>query len=69
MPKPCFLIVSSSAADFRCPWHDRQMRLANGKIASLADYTLRIRLFTDPSGPDEEIQIGVHAARSFASWP
>ena len=51
------------------PGHDRQMRLEDGKIASLADYTLRIRLFTDPRGPDEEIQIGAHVARSFASWP
>ena len=51
------------------PGHDRQISIENGKIASLADYTLRIRLFTDPMGPDEEIQIGALAARSFASWP
>ncbi len=51
------------------PGHDRQMNIQNGKIISLADYTLRIRLFTDPTGPDEEIQISAHAARSFASWP
>ena len=51
------------------PGHDRQIHVEGGRITGLADYTLRIRLFTDPTGPDEEIQIGAHAPKSFASWP
>ena len=51
------------------PGHDRQIHIKGGRVTSIADYTLRIRLFTDPMGPDEEIQIGAHAAKSFASWP
>lgn len=51
------------------PGHDRKINIENGKVAGLADYALRIRLFTDPTGPDEEIQIGAHAPKSFASWP
>ena len=51
------------------PGHDRQLRIEDGKLGGLADYSLRIRLFTDPGGPDEEIQIGSHAPKSFASWP
>ena len=50
------------------PGHDRPFRVGP-PIAYLDDYAIRIRLFTDPAGPDEEIQIGSFAAKSFASWP
>jgi N-acyl homoserine lactone hydrolase len=50
------------------PGHDRPFRVGP-PIAYLDDYAIRIRFFTDPAGPDEEIQIGSFAAKSFASWP
>ena len=51
------------------PGHDRPFRMDEGRVAYVGDYALRIRLFMDPYGPDEEIQIGSFAAKSFASWP
>jgi N-acyl homoserine lactone hydrolase len=50
------------------PGHDRPFRMGP-PISYLDDYAIRIRFFTDPAGPDEEIQIGSFAAKSFASWP
>jgi N-acyl homoserine lactone hydrolase len=50
------------------PGHDRPFRMGP-PITYLDDYAIRIRFFTDPAGPDEEIQIGSFAAKSFASWP
>jgi N-acyl homoserine lactone hydrolase len=50
------------------PGHDRPFRIKPA-IEYLDDYALRIRFFTDPSGPDEEIRVGSFAAKSFASWP
>jgi glyoxylase-like metal-dependent hydrolase (beta-lactamase superfamily II) len=50
------------------PGHDRPFRVGP-PIAYLDDYAIRIRFFTDPAGPDEEIQVGSFAAKSFASWP
>jgi N-acyl homoserine lactone hydrolase len=50
------------------PGHDRPFRLAP-TIAYIADYELRIRLFIDPSGQDEELHFGAAAAKSFATWP
>lgn len=51
------------------PGHDRAFRMEAGRVVHVADYALRIRLFMDPYGPDEEIQIGSFVAKSFASWP
>ena len=50
------------------PGHDRPFRVGP-PITYLDDYVIRIRLFTDPAGPDEELQVGSFAAKSFASWP
>lgn len=50
------------------PGHDRPFRIGP-PITYLDDYAIRIRFFTDPAGPDEEIQIGSFAPKSFASWP
>jgi N-acyl homoserine lactone hydrolase len=55
-------------ADVIYPGHDRPFRVGP-PIAYLDDYAIRIRFFTDPAGPDEEIQVGSFAAKSFASWP
>jgi N-acyl homoserine lactone hydrolase len=55
-------------AEFIYPGHDRPFRMGP-PISYLDDYAIRIRFFTDPAGPDEEIQIGSFAAKSFASWP
>ena len=50
------------------PGHDRPFRV-EPTIAYIADYELRIRLFVDPSGQDEELHFGAAAAKSFATWP
>ncbi len=50
------------------PGHDRPFRLGP-PIAYISDYELRIRLFVDPSGQDEELHFGAAAAKSFATWP
>lgn len=50
------------------PGHDRAFRIGQ-PITYLDDYAIRIRFFTDPTGPDEEIRVGSFAAKSFASWP
>jgi glyoxylase-like metal-dependent hydrolase (beta-lactamase superfamily II) len=50
------------------PGHDRPFRVGP-PITYLEDYAIRIRFFTDPTGPDEEIRVGSFAAKSFASWP
>jgi N-acyl homoserine lactone hydrolase len=55
-------------AEIIYPGHDRAFRVGP-PIAYLDDYAIRIRFFTDPAGPDEEIQVGSFAAKSFASWP
>jgi N-acyl homoserine lactone hydrolase len=55
-------------ADVIYPGHDRPFRIGP-PIAYLDDYAIRIRFFTDPAGPDEEIQVASFAAKSFASWP
>ncbi len=62
------LLRALTLADIIYPGHDRAFRIAP-KIEYLEDYALRLRLFTDPAGADEEIQIGSFAAKSFASWP
>jgi N-acyl homoserine lactone hydrolase len=50
------------------PGHDRPFRVGP-PIAYIADYELRIRLFIDPSGQDEELHFGAAAAKSFTTWP
>jgi glyoxylase-like metal-dependent hydrolase (beta-lactamase superfamily II) len=56
------------SADVVYPGHDRPFRVGP-PIAYLGDYALRIRLFVDPVGMDQEICIKAEAPRSFATWP
>jgi glyoxylase-like metal-dependent hydrolase (beta-lactamase superfamily II) len=62
------LLRALDLAEIIYPGHDRPFRVGP-PIAYLDDYAIRIRFFTDPAGPDEEIQVGSFAAKSFASWP
>lgn len=62
------LLKALTLAEIIYPGHDRAFRVGP-PIAYLDDYAIRIRFFTDPAGPDEEIQVGSFAAKSFASWP
>ncbi len=55
-------------AEIIYPGHDRPFR-KGPPVDYIADYALRLRLFTDPTGQDEEIRIGSFAPKSFASWP
>jgi N-acyl homoserine lactone hydrolase len=55
-------------SDILYPGHDRPFRVGP-PIAYISDYELRIRLFVDPSGQDEELHFGSAAAKSFATWP
>jgi glyoxylase-like metal-dependent hydrolase (beta-lactamase superfamily II) len=55
-------------SDVIYPGHDRPFR-PGPPIAYISDYELRIRLFVDPSGQDEELHFGAAAAKSFATWP
>ena len=55
-------------ADIIYPGHDRPFRVGP-PLAYLCDYELRIRLFVDPTGQDEELHFGAAAAKSFATWP
>jgi len=50
------------------PGHDRPFRVGP-PIGHISDYELKIRLFSDPSGHDEELHFGAAAAKSFATWP
>jgi len=50
------------------PGHDRPFRVGP-PIEYISDYELKIRLFIDPSGQDEELHFGAAAAKSFATWP
>jgi N-acyl homoserine lactone hydrolase len=50
------------------PGHDRPFRVGP-PIAYVSDYALRIRLFVDPVGMDQEVCIKAEQARSFATWP
>ncbi|QDM18079.1 MBL fold metallo-hydrolase [Tardiphaga sp. vice352] len=59
---------AAAMADTIYPGHDRPFRL-RPDFSYLEDYSLRIRFFVDPNGPDEEIRVGSFAARSFANWP
>lgn len=55
-------------ADVIYPGHDRPFRVGP-PVTYLADFELRIRLFFDPAGQDEELRFGAAAAKSFATWP
>ncbi|HVX75677.1 MAG TPA: MBL fold metallo-hydrolase [Bradyrhizobium sp.] len=55
-------------AEIIYPGHDRPFRVGP-PVAYLSDYELRIRLFVDPAGQDEELHFGAAAAKSFATWP
>ncbi|MBN9008117.1 MAG: MBL fold metallo-hydrolase [Rhizobiales bacterium] len=50
------------------PGHDRAIRVGP-PVTYLDDYAIRIRFFTDPIGPDEEVRVGSFTPKSFASWP
>ena len=50
------------------PGHDRPFR-NDTSMQYLEDYAIRIRFFTDPSRPDEDIRVGSFAPKSFASLP
>jgi N-acyl homoserine lactone hydrolase len=62
------LLRALSLAEIIYPGHDRPFRIGTPTVY-LDDYAIRIRFFADPCGPDEELQIGSFAAKSFASWP
>ena len=68
----CLSLIPQVSARFiifdRTPRDDRPFRV-EPTIAYIADYELRIRLFVDPSGQDEELHFGAAAAKSFATWP
>ncbi|MGA7808272.1 MBL fold metallo-hydrolase [Bradyrhizobium sp.] len=55
-------------AEIIYPGHDRPFRVGP-PIQYISDYELKIRLFIDPSGQDEELHFGAAAAKSFATWP
>jgi glyoxylase-like metal-dependent hydrolase (beta-lactamase superfamily II) len=62
------LAKALSRADVVYAGHDRPFR-PGPPVAYLGDYALRIRLFFDPVGMDQEICIKAEQARSFATWP
>ena len=62
------LAKALSSADIVYAGHDRPFR-AGPPVAYVGDYALRIRLFFDPVGMDQEICIKTEQARSFATWP
>ena len=62
------LAAALARAETIYPGHDRPFRVGE-RITSLSDYELRIRLFTDPRGEDEELRIGAAQPKSFATWP
>jgi N-acyl homoserine lactone hydrolase len=57
-----------SCADIIYAGHDRPFRVGP-PIVPVGDYALRIRLFVDPDGMDQEICIKAEPASSFATWP
>jgi N-acyl homoserine lactone hydrolase len=62
------LAKALGAADIVYAGHDRPFRVGP-PVAYLGDYALRIRLFFDPVGMDQEICIKAEQPRSFATWP
>jgi N-acyl homoserine lactone hydrolase len=62
------LAKALSLAEIVCPAHDRPFR-KGPPVTYLNDYAIRIRFFTDPAGPDEELRVASSAPRSFATWP
>ena len=57
------------AANKAAGWSSESLMFTAEVGGKTDDYVIRIRFFTDPAGPDEEIQVGSFAAKSFASWP
>ena len=57
-----------AASEIIYPGHDRPF-MVDPPVAYVSDYALRIRLFIDPTGQDEELHFGAAAAKSFATWP
>jgi glyoxylase-like metal-dependent hydrolase (beta-lactamase superfamily II) len=55
-------------ADLVYAGHDRPFRVGP-PVAHVGNYALRIRLFVDPVGMDQEISIKAEQPRSFATWP
>ena len=62
------LVTALRRAEVVYPCHDRAFH-AGPPVTYIDDYALRLRLFTDPEGQDEEIRVGSYASKSFASWP
>jgi N-acyl homoserine lactone hydrolase len=62
------LAKALKAAEVVYPGNDRPFRVGP-PVAYFSDYALRIRLFVDPAGMDQEICIKAEQARSFATWP
>lgn len=62
------LAKALDASEIIYPGHDRPF-LVEPPITYISDYELRIRLFIDPTGQDEELHFGAAAAKSFATWP
>jgi N-acyl homoserine lactone hydrolase len=54
-------------ADVIYPGHDRPFRVGP-PLAYVSDIELKIRLFTDPAGQDQELHFGASAAKSFGTW-
>jgi N-acyl homoserine lactone hydrolase len=54
-------------ADVIYPGHDRPFRVGP-PLAYIGDCELKIRLFTDPAGQDQELHFGASAAKSFGTW-
>jgi N-acyl homoserine lactone hydrolase len=54
-------------ADVIYPGHDRPFRVGP-PLAYVSDIELKIRLFTDPAGQDQELHFGTSPAKSFATW-
>ena len=62
------LAKALNAPDIIHAGHDRPFRVGP-PIAYVGDYALRVRLFFDPVGMDQEICIRTEQAHSFATWP
>ena len=62
------LAKALGCADLIYAGHDRPFRVGP-PIAHVGDYALRIRLFVDPVGMDQEICVKSERASSFATWP
>jgi N-acyl homoserine lactone hydrolase len=62
------LSTALAMAEVIYPGHDRPFR-TGARLAYIDDYELRIRLFVDPEGEDEELRFAARQPKSFATWP